>query len=238
MTPPAAPERYKNHRFPGEIIRHGVWLSYRFPLSDRDVQELLCERGIDVTHEAIRHWCRQFGQAYANQRKQRRPRTGDTWHLDAVFLTSNGQRHDLWRAVDHDDHVLDILGQSRRTKHATKKCFRKRLKGLQDVPRVLITEKLKTYGAAKREILPGVAHRQSRSLNNRCEHSHRPTRQREYRRQGFTSAGHAQRFLAAYGPIAQHVHLRRHRLSASAYRAAMQNRFGSWAAITGTERAA
>ena len=112
------------------------------------------------------------------------------------------------------------------------------LKGLQYVPRVIITDKLKSYGAAKREILPGVEHRQSRYLNNRCENSHRPTRQREYRMQGFKSAGHAQRFLSAYGPIAQHFQPRRHLLSASEYRAEMGKRFESWADITGTERAA
>jgi putative transposase len=112
------------------------------------------------------------------------------------------------------------------------------LKGLQYVPRVIITDKLKSYGAAKREILPGVEHRQSRSLNNRCEHAHRPTRQREYRMQGFTSAGHAQRFLSAYGPIPHHFRPRRHLLSAAAYREEMRNRFARWVELTGTERAA
>ena len=154
------------------------------------------------------------------------------------FLTINGERHYLWRAVDQDDNVLDILVQSRRNKQAAKKFFRKLLKGLQYVPRVIITDKLKSYGAAKREILPGVEHRQSRYLNNRCENSHRPTRQREYRMQGFKSAGHAQRFLSAYGPIAQHFRPRRHLLSAPAYRQEMRKRFESWAEITGTERAA
>jgi putative transposase len=158
--------------------------------------------------------------------------------LDEVFLTINGQRSSLWRAVDQDDNVLDILVQSRRNKHAAKKFFRKLLKGLQYVPRVIITEKLTSDGAAKWEILPGVEHRQSRSLNNRCEHSHRPTRQRAYRMQGFKSPGHAQRFLSAYGPIAQHFRPRRHRLSASAYRQEMQNRFASWGEIAGTEQAA
>src|SRR5262249_13833580 len=154
-----------SHRFPGEIMSHGVWLSYRFPLSYRDVEELLLERGIDVTHEAIRQWCLKFGQGYANQLKHRRAQPGDKWHLDEVLLTINGKRHYLWRAVDQDDNVLDILVQSRRNKQAAKKFFRKLLKGLQYVPRVIITDKLKSYGAAKREILPGVEHRQSRYLN-------------------------------------------------------------------------
>ena len=115
MTPPADTARYKPHRFPGEIISHGVWLSYRFSLSYRDVQELLFERGITVSHEAVRQWCRKFGQDYANRLRRRRPQPGDKWHLDEVFLTMNGERHYLWRAVDQDDNVLDILVQRRRT---------------------------------------------------------------------------------------------------------------------------
>src|SRR6516225_9853323 len=238
MTPPADPARYKNHRFPSEIISHGVWLYYRFTLSYRDVEELLFERAITVSHEAVRQWCRQFGQDYANQLRHRRPRPGDKWHLDEVFLTIQGKRRYLWRAVDQDDNVLDLLVQSRRNKQAAKKFFRTLLKGLQYVPRVVITDKLKSYGAAKREILPGVEHRQSRYLNNRCENSHRPTRQREYRMQGFKSAEHAQRFLSAYGPIAQHFRPRRHLLSASDYRQEKRKRFESWAEVTDTERAA
>jgi putative transposase len=158
--------------------------------------------------------------------------------LDEVLLTINGKRHYLWRAVDQDDNVLDILVQRRRNKKAAKKFFKKLLKGLQYVPRVLITDKLKSYAAAKREVMPGVDHRPSRYLNNRCENSHRPTRERERRMQRFKSSGHAQRFLSAYGPIAQHVRPRRHLLSATEYRDEMRNRFASWAEITGTERAA
>jgi putative transposase len=238
MTPVANTARYKNHRFPPEIISHAVWLYFRFTLSYRDVEEMMLARGIVVTYEAIRKWCRKFGQDYANQIRRRRPRTGEKWHLDEVFLTINGKRHYLWRAVDQDDNVLDILVQSRRNKKAAKKFSRKLLKGLQYVPRVVITDKLRSYGAAKREILPGVEHRQSRYLNNRCENSHRPTRQRERRMQGFKSAGHAQRFLSAFGPIFQHFRPRRHLLSAAESRDKMRNRFESWAEITGTKRAA
>jgi putative transposase len=238
MTPDANPERYKNHRFPTEIISHAVWLYFRFTLSYRDVEEMLFARGIMVSYEAIRKWCRKFGQDYANQIRRRRPRTGDKWHLDEVFLTINGKRYYLWRAVDQDDNVLDILVQSRRNRKAAKKFFRKLLKGLHYVPRVVITDKLKSYGAAKREILPGVEHRQSRYLNNRCENSHRPTRQRERRMQGFKSAGHAQRFLSAFGPIFQHFRPRRHLLSAAEYRDEMSKRFESWAEITGTKQPA
>jgi putative transposase len=228
---------YKKHRFPPEIISHGVWLYFRFCLSYRDVEELLFARGIIVTYEAIRKWCRKFGQAYAKQLRHRRPRPGDKWHLDEVFLTVRGERHYLWRAVDQDGHGLDILVQSRRNKQAAKKLFRKLLKGLTYVPRVIITDQLKSSGAAKQELLPGVEHRPHRYLNNRAENSHQPTRHRERRLQGFKSPGHAQRFLAAYDPIAQHFRPRRHRLSASAYRQEMNHRFERWAEITGTARA-
>jgi len=162
---------------------HAVWLYFRFCLSFRDVEELLLERGVVVTYEAIRKWCRKFGQTYANQLRRRRPRPGDKWHLDEVVLTIKGERHYLWRAVDQDGNVLDILVQRRRNKRAAKKFFRKPLKGLTYVPRVIVTDKLKSYGATKREILPGVEHRPHRSLNNRAENSYQPPRQRERHRQ-------------------------------------------------------
>jgi putative transposase len=238
MNTLAPTDRYKNHRFPVEIISHGVWLYYRFCLSYRDIEELLFARGILVSYEAIRKWCRKFGQQYANQLRRRRARPGDKWHLDEVSLTINGARHYLWRAVDQDGHVLDILVQSRRHKKAAKKFFRKLLKGLMYVPRVIITDKLKSYGAAKREMLPGVEHRQHRYLNNRAENSHQPTRQRERRMQRFKSPGHAQRFLSAYGPIAQHFRSRRHRCSAPAYRQEMSQRFDTWREITSLSTAA
>jgi putative transposase len=232
MNTPARRDHYKHHRFPIEIISHGVWLYFCFCLSYRDVEELLFARGIIVTYEAIRKWCRKFGQAYANQLRHRRPRPGDKWHLDEVFLTIQGERHYLWRAVDQDGHILDILVQRRRDKQAAKTFFRKLLKGLKYVPRVMVTDKLKSYEAAKRDMLPSVEHRQHRYLNNRAENSHQPTRQRERRMQGFKSAGHAQRFLSAYGPIAQHFRPRRHRLSASAYRQEMRHRFDTWQDLT------
>jgi putative transposase len=152
------------------------------------------------------------------------------------FSRINGKTHYLWRAVDQDGHVLDILVQSRRNKHAAKKFFRKLLKGLQYVPRVIITDKLKSYAAAKREILPGVEHRQHKGLNNRAENSHQPTRLREKKMRRFKSGGHAQRFLSAFGPIYGHFKLRRHRLSAEEYRAMFQGRFQTWNEVTGMKR--
>src|SRR5882724_3900982 len=147
----------------------------------------MAARGVTLTYEAVRYWCLKFGQAYANQLRRQHPRPGDTWHLDEVFLTIHTERHYLWRAVDQDGIVLDILVQHRRDKVAAKRFFRKLLKGLTYVPRVLITDKLGSYEAAKREILPGVEHQQHRYLNNRAENSPQPTRQRERRMQRFKS---------------------------------------------------
>ena len=141
--------KYKNHCFPVEIISHAVWLYFRLCLSFRDVEELLLERGVIVTYEAFRKWCRKFGQQYANQLRRCRPQPGDKWHLDEVFLTIKGEHHYLWRAVDQEGNVLDILVQRRRDKRAAEKCFRKLLKGLAYVPRVIVTDHLKSYGAAK-----------------------------------------------------------------------------------------
>ncbi len=226
--------RYKRHRFPPAIIGHAVWLYFRFALSYRDVEELLAERGVVLTYETVRQWCRKFGQGYANALCRRRPRTGDKWHLDEVFISINGVQHYLWRAVDQDGNVLDILVQSRRHKAAARIFFRRLLKGLAYVPRVVITDTLASYGAAKREVLPRVEHRQHKRLNNRAENAHQPTRERERRMRRFKSPGHAQRFLAAYGPIASHFRPRRHRLTADAYRQARTERFASWRAVTGT----
>src|SRR5947209_5129573 len=158
----------------------------------------MLERGIVVSHETIRQWCAKFGQQFANALRRRRPRPGDKWHLDEVFLTINGERCYLWRAVDQDGNVLDILVQSRRDARAARKFFRKLLKGLCYMPRVLITDKLASYGVAHREMLPGVEHRRSKYLNNRAENSHQPTRQKERAMQKFRSPGGAQRFLSAF----------------------------------------
>ncbi len=133
---------YRRHRFPAEIISHCVWLYFRFTLSFRDVEEMMAERGITVSYEAVREWCLKFGGAYAKRMRSRSPRPGDRWHLDEVFLRIAGRLQYLWRAVDQDGEVLDILVQPRRDKRAAKKFFRKLLKGLKYVPRVIVTDKL------------------------------------------------------------------------------------------------
>jgi putative transposase len=236
MNPPST-DCSKHHGFPAEIISQGVWLYFRFCLSSRHVEELLCARGVIVTYETIRKRCLKFGQSYGNQLRRRHPDRATSGTCEEVFLSMRGERHYLWRAVDQDGHVLAILVQRQRDQKA-KKFFRKLLKGFMYVPRVIMTDKLTSYGAAKREILPGVEHRQHRYLNNRAENSRQATRQRERRMQGFTSPGHPQRFLSAYGPIAQHFRPRRHRVPAPAYRQEMAQRFQSWRDITGTPVAA
>jgi len=234
MKEQASAPSYKRHRFPPAIIVHGVWRYFRFALSYRDVEELLAERGVIVTYETIRQWCQKFGQADANELRRRRPRPGDKWHLDEVFVSINGAQHDRWRAVDQGGNVLDILVQPRRDKRAAVRFRRKLLKGLADVPRVVITDKLASYGAALRDVLPCVEHRRHKGLNNRAENSHHPTRERERRMRRFKDPGHAQRFLAAYGPIASHCRPRRHRLTAEAYRQIRAERFATWRTVTGT----
>jgi len=224
---------YKGFRFPAEIISHCVWLYYRFPLSLREVQEMMLARGIILSHETVRQWCAKFGQTYANALRRRRARPGDKWHLDEVFITINGQRRYLWRAVDQNGTVLDILVTAKRDARAATRFFRKLLKGLQYVPRVLVTDKLRSYGAARRRVLGSVEHRQSKYLNNRAENSHQPTRARERAMKRFTSAGHAQRFLSAFSGISPHFRPGRHRLTADEYRREMTDRFTTWNQITG-----
>ena len=172
---------YRGHRFPVEIISHCVWLYFRFTLSFRDVEEMMATRGVAVTYESIREWCLKFGGVYARRMRSRGPRPGDRWHLDEVFLSIADKLQYLWRAVDQDGEVLDILVQPRRNKRAAKRFFRKLLKGLKYVPRAIITDKLGSYAAAKAEVLPTVEHRTARWLNNRAENSHEPTRERERR---------------------------------------------------------
>ena len=190
---------YKGHRYPAEIIAHCVWLYHRFPLSFREVEGLMLVRGVIVTYETIRQWCAKFGPVYAAGLRRRQPRPGDKWHLDEVFLTINGRRHYLWRAVDQDGNVLDILVQPRRDAKAAKRFFRKLLTKQCRVPRVLVTDKLRSYQVAHRAVMPSVEHRQSRYRNNRAEISHQPTRQRDRPIKRFRTPDGAQRFLATLG---------------------------------------
>jgi putative transposase len=236
MTP--EPATYPGYRFPAEVIRHAVWLYHVFSLSLRDVELLLAERGVVVSHESIRRWCIRFGSEFATRLRRRRPKPGDTWHLDEVFLRINGVLHYLWRAVDQHGVVLDILVQARRNASAAKRFFKRLLHGLKYRPRRLITDGLKSYGAAKREVLPEVRHRTSRYLNNRAENSHRPTRRRERQMQRFKSPRQAQRFLSAHAMISGHFRPRRHLMTGSEYRRARDKAFRVWRQETCVQMAA
>jgi putative transposase len=233
----AAPSPYLRHRFPPEIIAQCVLLYVRFPLSFRAVEEMMLLRGVQVSYETIRRWCRKFAQQFANELRRQRPRPGDKWHLDEVFLKIKGETYYLWRAVDQEGNVLDVLVQSRRNAAAAQRLMRKLMRKMQGVPRVLITDKLKSYGVAHRELMPSVEHRQSRYLNNRAENSHQPTRQRERAMQRFKSPGSAQRFLSAFSMISPHFRARRHRLGAAAYRQEMRARLHTWHEVTCTAAA-
>ena len=202
MTP--EPTIYPGHRFQAEIISHAVWLYHMFSLSLRDIELILAERGVMVSYESIRRWCQKFGADYAGRLRRRRPRPGDTWHLDEVFLRINGQQHYLWRAVDQHGVVLDILVQDCRNAAAARRSFKRLLAGLQYRPRRLITDGLKSYGVAHRELMPDVRHRTSRYLNNRAENSHRPTRRRERQMQRFKSPEQAKEFLSSHAMIYGH----------------------------------
>jgi putative transposase len=225
---------YRGHRFPREIISHSVWLYFRFGVSFRDVEEMMAARGVMLSYETVRRWCDKFGKQYVDGLRRRRPRTGDKWHLDEVFLKINGVTHYLWRAVDQNGVVLDILVQPKRDRFAAMRFFRKLLRGTGRKPRVIITDKLRSYGAAKRVVMPGVAHRQHRYLNNRAENSHQPTRERERRMRRFKSGWHAQRFVEVHGIITSHFRPRRHLLSAADYRRLRSKRFRIWNQVTGT----
>jgi putative transposase len=226
MTP--EPTTYPGYRFPAEVIHHAVWLYHVFSLSLRDVELILAERGIAVSHESIRRWCMRFGADFARRLRRRRPRPGDTWHLDEVFLKINGELFYLWRAVDQHGVVLDILVQERRNATAAKRFFKRLLAGLKYKPRRIITDGLRSYGVAKREVLPEVRHRTSRYLNNRAENSHRPTRRRERQMQRFKSPEQAQRFLSSHAMIHGHFRPRRHLMTAARYRRARTEAFRVW----------
>ncbi|CAL9328392.1 IS6 family transposase ISRH1 [Streptomyces sp. enrichment culture] len=222
----------KGHRYPVEVIAHCVWLYFRFPLSFREIEELMLERGVLVSHETVRRWCAKFGQIYANGLRRRRPRPGDKWHLDEVFVRINGELKYLWRAVDADGTVLDVLVQNRRDTAAARRSFRRLLKTTRTVPRVIVTDKLRSYRAAHRQVMPSVEHRSHKGLNNRAENSHQPTRQRERAVKGFRSVGGTQRFLSAFSGISPHFRPRRHLMTALGYRAEMTIRFAIWDQIT------
>jgi putative transposase len=195
MTKPIS---YKRHRFPPQIIAHAVWLYFRFPLSLRLVEEMLLERGIVASYETIRRWGKKFGPAYARRLRRKRPSPHDVWHLDEVVISIAGKKHWLWRAVDQDGYVLDEIVQSRRDTKAAKRLLTRLMKKQGMAPKRIITDKLSSYGAARRQVLPRVEHRSHKGLNNRAENSHLPLRKREKMMQGFQSVGGLQQFTSVF----------------------------------------
>lgn len=213
------------------MIGYAVWAYHRFALSLRDVEDLLAARGISVSYETIRDWVARFGVQFAAKVRRDRPRSADKWHLDEVVVRIKGRTHWLWRAVDGNGDVLDILVQSRRNKAAAMRFFRKLFKAWGQ-PRVIITDKLRSYGAAKADLAPGIEHRQHKGLNNRAEASHRHTRRLEKIMGRFKSPGQAQRFLSVHDQTAAMFRPKRQRLSAKSYRHARSDAFALWAEYT------
>src|SRR3984893_11971582 len=192
---------YAGYRFPPEIIHQAIWLYLRFTLSLRDVEDLLAERGIAISYETIRRWVNHFGPIIAADLRKRRPRPHSIWHMDEVYLKIGGRMVYLWRAVDAEGEVLDVLVQSKRNKHAAMKLMRKLLRKYGFVPGQLVTDDLRSYGAAAHEL--GIANRRERGRwkNNRAENSHQPTRRRERKMQRFKSPGSAQKFLSTHAAV-------------------------------------
>lgn len=198
---------YRGHRYLAEVIAQAIWLYFRFPLSLRMVEAMLAERGIVVSHETIGRWALKFGMRFAAEIRRRQTAVGDKWHIDEVVIAINGERHWLWRAVDQNGVVLDALVQRRRDARAAVRLMRKLLRRQGKAPRVMITDKLRSYGAGARKLIPGVEHRQHKGLNNRAENSHQPTRQRERVMKRFKSRAQAQRFLSIHGRVANHFRI-------------------------------
>ena len=224
---------YKRHRFPPDIISYAVWLYYRFNLSRRDIEDLLAERGIIVTRESIRLWCIKFGALYARRLKRKHRGYGDTFYIDEVFVKINGKQHYLWRAVDQDGEVVDVFLQTKRDGAAAKRFFKRLIRGHVGDPRKIVTDKLRSYDVAHRELIPETIHSSDRYENNRAEQSHEATRVRERGMRGpasrkFKSASQAQRFLGAHAAVSNLFNLGRHKVPAQHYRDLRMSAFEEW----------
>jgi transposase-like protein len=219
---------YAGYRFPPVIIQQAIWLYFRFTLSFRDVEDLLAERGTIVSYETVRRWVNDFGPKIAADLCKRRPKPHTTWRLDEVYLKIDGRLVYLWRAVDAEGEVLDVLVQSRRNKHAALKLMRKLLKNYGLVPDKIVTDDLRSYSAAARELGISDLHERGRGRNNRAENSHQPTRRRERKMQGFKSVGSAQRFLSTHAAVYNTFNVQRHLISAGTHRAFQTAAVDTW----------
>ena len=224
---------YKRHRFPPAIIAHAVWLYFRFPLSLRLVEEMLQVRGIVVSYETVRRWAMKFGRNYARCLKRKRPSRNDVWHLDGVVISIGGIKHWLWRAVDQEGYILDEILQRRRDAKAACRLLVRLLKQQGSPPRHMITDKLCSYAAARRQIMPSVEHRSHKGLNNRAENSHLPLRRRERAMQGFRSPGGLQRFVSIFSVVRNHFVPPRSCRSAFAIQLHRLDAMAQWKAVAG-----
>ena len=223
---------FARHQFPPAIIRHAVWLYVRFTLSFRDVEDLLAERGLDVSYETVRRWVLKFGPLFARELRRRRHRPTTRWHLDEMAVMIAGRQFWLWRAVDDEGEVLDLLVQRRRDKTAAVKLMRKLLKKQGFAPEVLVTDQLRSYGAAKVEMGLSARHEQGLRKNNRAENSHQPVRRREHKMQRFKSPGSAQRFLSTHAAVHNTFNVQRHLTSRNTLRFLRGEAFQTWRAAT------
>src|SRR3954451_9409660 len=226
------PFNYRRHRFPPEIIQHAIWLYLRFTLSYRDVEELLAERGLDISYETVRSWVLKFGPLIARRLRRRRPRPSGQWHLDEMVVRIAGRQMYLWRAVDHEGEILDMLVQRRRDKRAALRLMRKLLRKQGFAPELLVTDKLGSYGSAFRQLGLSCPHEQGLSKNNRAENSHQPVRRRERKMQRFKSAGSAQRFLSFHAAVHNTFNLQRHLISRSTLRLFRAGARHAWQSAT------
>ena len=222
---------YKRHRFPPDIISYVVWLYHRFNLSHRDIEDLLAERGITVSYETIRLWCIKFGAKYARRLKRKHRGYGDTFYIDEVFVKISGKQHYLWRAVDQDGEVVDVYLQGKRDGVAAKRFFKRLLRSHGSEPRRIVTDKLRSYGVAHRELMPDVIHDTSQYANNRVEQSHEATRARERGMKKFKSVRQAQRFLSAHAAVSNLFNLGRHLVRAQHYRDLRMSAFAEWSRV-------
>jgi putative transposase len=219
---------YKRYRFPPDIISYAVWLYYRFNLSHRDIEDLLAERGIIVSREAIRLWCMKFGAIYTRRLKRKHRGFGDTFYIDEVFVRINGKQHCLWRAADQDGEVVDVYLQRKRDGAAAKRFFKRLLRSHGGEPRKIVTDKLRSYGVAHRELAPETIHSTNQYENNRAEQSHEATRVRESGMRRFKSVRQAQRFLGAHAAVSNLFNLGRHLVGAEHYRNLRISAFNEW----------
>ena len=219
---------FKRHRFPPEIIRHAVWLYARFTLSYRDIEDLLAERGLDISYETVRRWFHKFGAPIARNLRRTRPTPSDYWHLDEMAIVIRGKRHWLWRAVDNEGEILDFLVQPKRNARAALKLMRKLLKKQGWAPTRIVTDKLRSYHVAFRGLGLSAEHIDKKRANNRAENSHQPVRRRERKMQKFKSPGSAQKFLNIQSATYNTFYLQRHLIDRATFKKYRAEAFDVW----------